>query len=126
VILNQSHYFIFSPCILPINSHRTRCSIPLQCCFIYTKLSSSILMVSLLNLKVVIFSFLTSNTNHFLTNSATNTTVLYLFVPLRTQGICEMSPSGGTCIVWGTAWRIVCLWKAVVIDNVILYWDFII
>ena len=36
--------------------------------------------------------FLTSNTKHFLTNSATNTAVLCLFVPLRTQGICEISP----------------------------------
>jgi hypothetical protein len=30
---------------------------------------------------------------NFLTNSATNTAVLYLFVALRTQGICEVSPS---------------------------------
>ena len=42
---------------------------------------------------VVIFPFLTSNTKHFLANAATNTAVLYLFVPLRTQGICEISLS---------------------------------
>ena len=46
-----------------------------------------------INQTVVIFSLLTSNTKHFLTNSATNTAVLYLFVPLKPQGICEISPS---------------------------------
>jgi len=30
---------------------------------------------------------------HFLTNSAINTAVLYLFVPLTTNGICKISPS---------------------------------
>jgi len=39
------------------------------------------------------FSFLTSNTKYFLTNSSINTALLYLFVPLRTQGICEIAPS---------------------------------
>ena len=41
----------------------------------------------------MIFSLLTSNTKHFLTNSATNTAVLYLFVQLITHGICEISPA---------------------------------
>ena len=52
-------------------------------------------MFSLINLKFVIFSFLTSNTHYFLTNSATNTAVLYVFVPLITKGICEISISDG-------------------------------
>jgi len=49
-------------------------------------------MFCLINLRVVIFSYLTSITKNFLTNSVTNTAVLYLFVPLITQRICEIVP----------------------------------
>ena len=50
-------------------------------------------MLCLINLRVVIFSYLTLNKKYFFINTARNTAVLYLFVPLITQGICEISPS---------------------------------
>jgi len=45
-------------------------------------------MSSIINLEVITFSFLTSNTKHFLTILAITTAVRYLLVPLWTQYIC--------------------------------------
>jgi len=43
-----------------------------------------------------------------------------------TNIMCGTVWSGEMSIVWGTAWQIVCLWKAIVTDNFTLFWDLII
>ena len=50
-------------------------------------------MFPLINTKVVIVSILTSSTLYILINSTISTAVMYLLVPLRIKGICEISPS---------------------------------
>ena len=72
-----------------MKQQRTGFSLLIIAILFYTKQLSSNQNFSLKNPKVIIVSFLTSNTKYFLTNSAISTAVLYLLVPIRTQGICE-------------------------------------